>query len=574
MTNDDIDRRGGSAGADAEPPTAAASAGAPSTATSAPEWWRGAVIYQIYPRSFADSNGDGVGDLAASPNGSTTSPALGVDGIWLSPFFVSPMKDFGYDVADYCDVDPLFGTLADFDALLARAHALGLKVIIDQVYSHTSDQHPWFPESRQSRDNPKADWYVWADPKPDGTPPNNWLSVFGGAGVDLGFAPPPVLSAQLPAGAAGSQPAPARTCRRRCCGSAVLAGSRRRRLPHRCRQPVLPRPAPAPTIRRSRGRSPTGPTGMQRPLYNRGRPETLAVVARLRALLDRYPERMAVAELASSEDPIGDDDRVHRRARPLPHRLQLRVDGRGVRRRRWCGTRSKTMMPRSATAWPSWAFSNHDVVRAPSPLGSSGRRRRDRAGVREAADRAALLPARARSSSTRARNWGCRRRTCRSSGWSTRKASPSGRAIAAATARGRRCRGGRTRRNAGFCPDGVEPWLPVDPRHLPLAVARQEADPGSVLAFTRRFLAWRKRHPALIRGSIRFLDVAEPLLAFERAAGAERLLCVFNLGGEKRHVPLEAAKATVLAPSEAVGSVIDDGFVLPAWGSLFATSRN
>ena len=106
--------------------------------------------------------------------------ALGVDGIWLSPFFVSPMKDFGYDVADYCDVDPLFGTLADFDALLARAHALGLKVIIDQVYSHSSDQHPWFEESRQSRDNPKADWYVWADPKPDGTPPNNWLAVFGG----------------------------------------------------------------------------------------------------------------------------------------------------------------------------------------------------------------------------------------------------------------------------------------------------------------------------------------------------------------------------------------------------------
>ena len=151
----------------------------PSSAPQA-EWWRGAVIYQIYPRSFADADGDGVGDLRGITARLDHVASLGVDGIWLSPFFLSPMKDFGYDVADYCAVDPLFGTLADFDALLARAHALGLKVIIDQVYSHSSDRHPWFAESRQSRDNPKADWYVWADARPDGTPPNNWLAVFGG----------------------------------------------------------------------------------------------------------------------------------------------------------------------------------------------------------------------------------------------------------------------------------------------------------------------------------------------------------------------------------------------------------
>jgi alpha-glucosidase len=145
------------------------------------EWWRGAVIYQIYPRSFLDTNGDGVGDLAGVIAKLDYIAALGVDGIWLSPFYPSPMKDFGYDVSDYVGVDPLFGTLADFDALLAGAHARGLKVIIDQVWSHTSDKHSWFVESTSSRDNPKADWYVWADPKPDGTPPNNWLAVFGGA---------------------------------------------------------------------------------------------------------------------------------------------------------------------------------------------------------------------------------------------------------------------------------------------------------------------------------------------------------------------------------------------------------
>ena len=147
-----------------------------------PDWWRGAVIYQIYPRSFQDSNGDGVGDLAGIIHRLPYVASLGVDAIWISPFFPSPMLDFGYDVMNYRDVDPMFGTLADFDALIQRSHELGLRVMIDLVLSHTSDQHRWFRESRSSRDNPKADWYVWADAKPDGTPPNNWLSIFGGAG--------------------------------------------------------------------------------------------------------------------------------------------------------------------------------------------------------------------------------------------------------------------------------------------------------------------------------------------------------------------------------------------------------
>ena len=140
-------------------------------------WWKGAVIYQIYPRSFADSNGDGIGDLPGITARLDHVASLGVDAIWLSPFFTSPMKDFGYDVADYRDVDPIFGTLHDFDALVARAHELGLKVVIDQVYSHTSDEHPWFTESRSSRTNAHADWYVWANAKPDGSPPSNWQSV-------------------------------------------------------------------------------------------------------------------------------------------------------------------------------------------------------------------------------------------------------------------------------------------------------------------------------------------------------------------------------------------------------------
>src|SRR5438067_1116572 len=148
------------------------------TATAQP-WWKGAAIYQIYPRSFADSDGNGVGDLPGVTAHLDYVANLGVDAIWLSPFFTSPMADFGYDVADYCDVDPVFGTLADFDALLADAHRRGIKVLIDWVPNHSSDQHPWFVESRSSRDNPKRDWYIWRDGTPDQMP-NNWSAAFGG----------------------------------------------------------------------------------------------------------------------------------------------------------------------------------------------------------------------------------------------------------------------------------------------------------------------------------------------------------------------------------------------------------
>jgi alpha-glucosidase len=145
------------------------------------EWWRGSVTYQVYPRSFQDDNGDGIGDLAGITRRLDHLAYLGVDCVWLSPIFTSPMLDMGYDVSNYTDIEPAFGTLADFDALVARAHDLGLKVIIDQVLSHCSDQHPYFQQSRASRDNPKSDWFVWADPKPDGTPPSNWISIFGGS---------------------------------------------------------------------------------------------------------------------------------------------------------------------------------------------------------------------------------------------------------------------------------------------------------------------------------------------------------------------------------------------------------
>ncbi len=153
-----------------------------SPAVSAP-WWRDAVFYQIYPRSFADSDGDGVGDLAGITARLDHLADLGIDAIWLSPFYRSPMADFGYDITDHRDVDPLFGTLRDADDLVAAAHARGIRVMVDFVPNHTSDQHPWFAESRSSRTNPRRDWYVWADPAADGGPPNNWPSTFASAGA-------------------------------------------------------------------------------------------------------------------------------------------------------------------------------------------------------------------------------------------------------------------------------------------------------------------------------------------------------------------------------------------------------
>ncbi|HZM22682.1 MAG TPA: alpha-amylase family glycosyl hydrolase, partial [Anaerolineales bacterium] len=145
------------------------------------QWWQTGVIYQIYPRSYQDSNGDGVGDLAGIIQRlDYLSDTLGTDAIWLSPIYPSPMHDFGYDVANYTDIHPLFGRLEDFDRLLNETHRRGMKLILDLVPNHTSDEHPWFVESRSSRVNPKRDWYLWRDPAPDGGPPNNWLSHFGG----------------------------------------------------------------------------------------------------------------------------------------------------------------------------------------------------------------------------------------------------------------------------------------------------------------------------------------------------------------------------------------------------------
>ena len=482
------------------------------------DWWRGAVLYQIYPRSFFDRNGDGIGDLPGITGRLDYIAELGVDGIWLSPFFRSPMADFGYDVSDYRDVDPIFGTLADFDELLEQAHRRGLKVVIDQVYSHTSDRHAWFQESRRDRANPKADWYVWADPKADGTPPNNWLAFFGGPAwtwdtqrrqyymhnflpeqPDLNFHNPEVREALW---------AVARFWLDR-----GVDGFRLDVVNYYLHDAKL---RDNPTSGRTDG---LRPYDFQDHRYERSLPENLECVRELRNVVDAYPERMTVGEIGSSsfferciqytEAPTG----LHT-AYSFYFLSNPSVSGELVRSafRQWT----------SETAWPSWSFSNHDVPRVlsrwgtePSPglakilvallvslRGTAFLYQGEELGLPQAD-----VPFDELQDPEGIRFWpnNLGRDGCRTPiPW--RAEEPY----------------------AGF--STTKPWLPVDPRHVALAVDAQEQDPESTLQFVRRFLAFRKLHPSLISGSIRFVDAPEPLVVFSRTEGEETLLLAFNLG--------------------------------------------
>jgi alpha-glucosidase len=484
------------------------------------EWWRGAVIYQIYPRSFADSNGDGVGDLPGITARLPYVAALGVDGIWLSPVFTSPMRDFGYDVADYRAIDTLFGTLADFDALLAEAHRLGLRVIIDQVYSHSSSDHAWFQASRQSRDGPYADYYVWADPRPDGTAPTNWLGVFGGTAweweprrrqyylhnflvsqPDLNLHNPRVQDEILDVA--------------RFWLDRGVDGFRLDVANFYTHDLALRDNPPAGAARAVK------PYDMQAHVFDRSRPETLKVVARLREVLDGYPERMAVAELATSQpvrriaDYTQGPDRLHTAysfvflsGALTPQRVAATVGG---------------LLQEAPGAWPSWAFENHDVARCVSRW----------AGARPKADWAKLMIAllttlRGTAFLYQGQELGLTQADLPFEALR----DPEGITFWPGYKGRDGCRTpmpwSPDEPNGGF--SAGTPWLPMPAEHLAMSVAVQEAQDESVLRFMQRFLAWRRQHGALRDGTIGFLDLPEPLLGFTRGEGAGGLKLIFNLG--------------------------------------------
>lgn len=500
------------------------------------EWWRGAVIYQIYPRSFCDSNGDGIGDLAGVTGKLDHVASLGVDAIWLSPFFTSPMNDFGYDISDYRCVDPMFGSVGDFQRLLDRAHALGLKVLIDQVLSHSSDQHDWFKQSRIDRENPKADWYVWADPKPDGSPPNNWLSVFGGVAwtwearrqqyylhnfltsqPDLNFHNADVRAAQLDnmrfwldMGVDGFRLDVINYC------------FHHRDLPD---NPAADRSAGGAAV------SASNPYGWQEHRFDVSQPENLDFLRELRALLDEYPGRTTVGEIGSS-DPLGDmarytsgGDKLH-----MAYTFDLlrgRSDAdylRGV---------LTTVNQSLGDGWPCWSLSNHDVIRVCSRWG------RKHPPEQFAPVVLALLLS-------------LRGSVCLYQGDELglveadvpfeRLQDPFGKAFWPDFKGRDGCRTPMVwadTRGAGFSTnDIVEPWLPIDARHLPASVASQEAVEGSVLNQLRRFIAWRSAQPALRVGELEVVEGTKDILAIVRRSDDQALFAAFNLSDATASIEL------------------------------------
>jgi alpha-glucosidase len=529
-----------------------------------PDWWRGAVIYQIYPRSFQDSDGDGVGDLAGITGRLDHIAGLGADAIWISPFFTSPMKDFGYDVSDYCDVDPMFGTLADFDQLVARAHELGLRVMIDLVLSHTSDAHPWFRTSRSDRTNPKADWYVWADPKPDGTAPNNWLSIFGGPAwewdgrrgqyflhnfltsqPDLNLHHAPVQDALLDV---------ARFWLKR-----GVDGFRLDTINFYFADKYLrDNPSLPPELRNNSIAPSVNPYNHQLHLFSKNQPENLEFLRKFRAVLVPY-NAAAVGEVGDAQRGL----EIMAEYTSGGDKVQMCYPFEMLQPARLTATLMADTFARMAAAapdaWPCWSYSNHDTVRHVTRWGL---------GTEAAKTYATLL-------------------VCLRGSLCLYQGEELGLPEADLTLeelrdpygiqfwpefKGRD--GARTpmvwvtdNANAGF--SAARPWLPVKAPHLPLSVAAQEHDDASVLAHYRRVLAFRRAHPVL-RGGAMLEVAAHGEVATFRRSGEEELFCAFNLGDHQADARLPEGNwitiGTELGSQTATGGRVS----LAPWGICLA----
>ncbi|HZV64283.1 MAG TPA: alpha-amylase family glycosyl hydrolase [Telluria sp.] len=535
--------------------------------TSQPAWWREAIIYQVYPRSFLDTNGDGVGDLPGITAKLEYIASLGVDFVWISPFFTSPMKDFGYDVSDYCDVDPLFGTLADFDRLIAKAHSLGLKIMIDQVLSHTAEAHPWFAESRKSRDNPKADWYVWSDPRPDGNPPNNWLSVFGGSSwqwdsrrkqyylhnflvsqPDMNFHHPEVQQAHLD--------------NLRFWLERGVDGVRMDACNFHFHDTGL-RSNPPAVNRDTATVSDVNPYGMQAHIYDKTRPENIAFLKRMRSLLDEYGV-VAIGEVGADDalavmaDYTADGDKLH-----MAYSFNLltpQFSAAHIRKQ------VEDFEARVKGGWASWSVGNHDSVRVMTRWGGPN-------------------PTPALAKLVLAMQLSLKGTPCLYQGdelalteaevpyellqdpygitfWPEFKGRDGCRTPMPWT---------NEAPNAGFT--SGKSWLPVAAPHLAAAASVQEGDPDSALNFARRIIAWRRTLPQLTRGEIAFFDAPEPVLALRRDLdGHPGVLAAFNLSAQPQTFAWpQAANAASLAGHGLPGSAAGSTITLPAYGAWFGT---
>ncbi len=518
-------------------------------------WWRDGVLYQIYPRSFMDSNGDGVGDLEGIRQRLDHLRWLGIDGVWLSPIFPSPMKDFGYDVSDYCDVDPLFGTLGDLDRLVTAAHDRDIRLILDWVPNHSSDQHAWFQESRSNRDSSRRDWYVWRDRRPDGSPPNNWNSNFGGPAwewdakteqyylhmflkeqPDLNWRNPEVVLAMhgvlrfwLDRG---------------------VDGFRIDVVQHMLKDPEL-------------RDNPQGPGG-QRRVHDQNHPDVHGALREIRVLLDGYDERMAVGEVYIMDPEIvaryyGRGDELH-----LAFNFSFLNS-------RWGADAFRTEVERIESAlppegWPTLVLSSHDARRHATRYDDPelGERRARMAAMM-------LLTLRGTPFLYYGEEIGLRNVPIPEEAMQ----DPIGR-----TLHPKLCRDGeRTpmpwEPGPRFGFSTAEPWLPFGEDAAERNVSRQRLDRGSILWLYRDLLLLRRRTPALHAGSYRALDAPDDVFAYERETDGGRAVVALNFGDEghrcdlgsgavlgglrtERGVPVpERAGRVTLGPAEGIVLVLD-----------------
>ena len=496
--------------------------------TTARPWWRGATIYQVYPRSFADSNADGIGDLPGITGKLDYIASLGVDAVWLSPFFTSPMKDFGYDVADYCGVDPIFGTLANFDDLVAKAHSLGLKVLIDQVYSHTSDLHDWFAESRASRDNPKADWYVWADAKSDGTPPNNWQSVFGGPAWTWDarrgqYHMHNFLSSQPQLNVHNVEVQDALLSVAKFWLDRGVDGFRVDAINFAMHDPELrdnPR-APAGNSVRTR------PFDFQVKLHNQSHPDIPRFIERIRMLTDSYPDRFTVAEVGGN-----DPDREMKAFTAADTRFNSAYGFNFLYAEQLTPALVREAVEawpdEDGIGWPTWAFSNHDAPRWISRWAP--------AEARDAYARMAMMLFAALRGNVilwQGEELGLTQVEIpfdklqdpeAIANWPLTLSRDGTRTPMPWTASEQHC---------GF--SNAEPWLPLGDDHATMAVDQQQSDKNSLLSLTRDLLAFRNAHEAMLVGGLTIIEAKGDLLVFERRSATQHLICAFNMGA----TPLE-----------------------------------
>ncbi|HEU0013448.1 MAG TPA: alpha-amylase family glycosyl hydrolase [Longimicrobium sp.] len=478
-------------------------------------WWQRGVIYQVYPRSFQDSNGDGVGDLRGITSRLDYLRWLGVDAIWVSPFYPSPMADFGYDVTDHRAVDPVFGSLADFDRLLAEAHARGIRVVLDFIPNHTSHRHPWFVESRASRHDRRRDWYVWRDPAPDGGPPNNWLSAFGGSAWEWDaptqqyylhtfLCEQPDLNWRNPAVEGEMLDVIRFWMRRGADGLRVDAVQNLAKDPDFRDNP--PNPAYVEGV--------DDPFDRLLRVHSADHPDVHRLIARMREVTDAFPERVLIGEIYNTPDRCmayyGEQGRgVH-----FPYNFQLiRLpwDARAID----AAVRGyEALLPPGA--WPNWVLGNHDRHRIASRVGAAQARV------------AAMLLLTLRGTPTlyygdeigmadvpippeRVRDPWERNLPGRGLGRDPERTPMQWSAEPA----------------AGFT--SGEPWLPLADDYASVNVAAQRADPSSLLTLHRRLLALRRAESALSLGDWSPIDAEGAVLAYLRTHGDARFLVALNL---------------------------------------------